>query len=121
MKKIILIALVISVIHLGSLRAQDGPEKYGWGFRNFATATFSWDVFRNTMFGIPQDSSGLTAPFDLLFYDQCFKTKLAGGSGGGNCFGLSLMAIIMNNDGGQLGYCCPQNFYGGSTSCTDIR
>ncbi|HYM20488.1 MAG TPA: hypothetical protein VEW28_05725 [Candidatus Kapabacteria bacterium] len=118
MKKFLFGTLSILAITMAAQRpllAQDGPEKYGWSFRNFPTATFYWDIYRNSMFGIPQDSSGLTAPFDLLFYSDCFKDKLAGGSGGGNCFGLSLMSLIMNKDGGQLGYCCPTNFYGGTS------
>lgn len=92
------------------LFGQNAPEKYGWSFRNYGTAVYNWDVFRNSMFAIPQDSSGVTAPFDWLFYDLCFKTKLGAG---GNCYGLSLLSAVMNNDGGHLGYCCPTNFYGG--------
>jgi hypothetical protein len=93
--------------------AQAPPEKYGWSFVNFNTPVFNWDIFRNAMIAIPPDSSGITAPFDLLFYNGAFKTAL---SAGGNCFGLSLMSLVMNKDGGQLGYCCPTNFYGGSGS-----
>src|SRR5947207_2722262 len=106
--------IVIVVLIAVKVSAQNEPEKYGWSFRNFGTPIFYWDIFRNAMFAIPQDSSGLTAPFDLLFYNEVFKEKLAGGAGGGgNCYGLSLLSIIMNKEGGHLGYCCPTNFYGG--------
>ncbi|MFI5263570.1 MAG: hypothetical protein ACHQM6_03545 [Candidatus Kapaibacterium sp.] len=109
--------LIVSTEHLS---AQAPPEKYGWSFVNFNTPVFDWDIFRNAMIAIPPDSSGVTAPFDLLFYNGAFKTAL---SAGGNCFGLSLMSLVMNTDGGQLGYCCPTNFYGGSgtTGPTDVK
>lgn len=93
--------------------AQPAPQTYGWSFVNFGTAVFNWDIFRNSMIAIPPDSSGVTAPFDLLFYDGAFKTALGAN---GNCFGLSIMSLVMNKDGGQLGFCCPTNFYGGSGS-----
>ncbi len=92
--------------------AQDPRVDYGWAFTNYTTPVLFWDIYANSFFAIPPtDSSGLTAPFDLLFYNLGFKTVLAAN---GNCFGLALQGIVMNKDGGNLGYCCPVNFYGGS-------
>ncbi len=107
-----IILLATICIFCDTVYAQDEPKTYGWSFVNFGTPVLSWDIYRNTMFGIPQDSSGVTAPFDWLFYDLLFKTQLGAG---GNCFGLSLLSLVMNKDGGHLGYCCPTNFYGGTS------
>lgn len=108
----LLLACVVLVSIATNARSQDAPEKYGWSFRNFGTPVYYWDIYRNSMFGIPQDSSGLTAPFDLLFYSLCFRDKLGTS---GNCYGLGLLSLVMNNDGGHLGFCCPTNFYGGTS------
>lgn len=106
--------LTVLLVLMGTttVRAQDEPKNYGWSFRNFGTPIYYWDIYRNSMFGIPQDSSGLTAPFDLLFYSLCFKDKLGSS---GNCYGLGLLSVVMNKDGGHLGFCCPTNFYGGTS------
>jgi hypothetical protein len=120
-KALLAMTLCLSFFSLSSKSfAQPAPQTLGWSFINFTTPVFSWDIFRNSMFGIPPDSSGITAPFDLLFYNGAFKTAL---SANGNCYGLSLMSLVMNKDGGQLGYCCPTNFYGGSgtTGPTDTK
>ncbi len=121
MKRLYSIIFCTSLFLLCSkVLAQPAPQTLGWSFVNFTTPVFSWDIYRNSMFGIPPDSSGVTAPFDLLFYNGAFKTAL---SANGNCYGLSLMSLVMNKDGGQLGYCCPTNFYGGSgtTGPTDPK
>lgn len=96
------------------LRAQEHPaEKYGWGFVNFGTPSFGWDIYRNSFYGIPVDSntSWFTAPFDKLFYDLAFETTLADpsgtGGGAGNCFGLSILSLMINNYGGYRGFCAP--------------
>lgn len=94
--------------------AQEHPaEKYGWGFVNFGTPSFGWDIYRNSFYGIPVDSgtSWFTAPFDKLFYDLAFETTLADpsgtGGGAGNCFGLSILSLMINNYGGYKGFCAP--------------
>lgn len=99
----------------GVATAQEHPaEKYGWGFVNFGTPRFGWDIYRNSFYGIPVDSSTswFTAPFDKLFYDLAFETTLAdpsgsGGGGAGNCFGLSILSLMINNYGGYKGFCAP--------------
>ncbi|MDP4220466.1 MAG: hypothetical protein Q8916_13400 [Bacteroidota bacterium] len=120
MKRLYLLLLFSILILSTQVSAQPAPEKYGWSFLNFTTPVFNWDIYRNSMFAIPPDSSGITSPFDLVFYNAAFKSAL---SAAGNCFGLSIMSLIMNKDGGQLGYCCPTNFYGGSgtTGPTDVK
>ena len=97
-----------------SLNAQDHPaEEYGWGFVNFGTPSFGWDIYRNSFYGVPVDSntSWFTAPFDKLFYDLAFETTLADpsgtGGGAGNCFGLSILSMMINKFGGYKGFCAP--------------
>lgn len=106
-----------------SVKAQLTPEeaakKYGWGFDNFTDTYFSWDVYCNSYFGVPVDTnlSWATATFDKAFYEAVFKTVLP--TGGcvppanceGNCFGLSLLSLMMNKYGGYYGYCAPPVFY----------
>jgi hypothetical protein len=95
--------------------AGDDPEpaQYGWGFQNFTTKEFGWDIYCHCFFGVPSDSgtAWMSSGFDLLFYDQVFKTKLPDpggtGNGAGNCFGLSLLSLMMNKYGGYLGFCAP--------------
>ncbi len=105
--------LVLSGTSVGV--AQEHPaEKYGWGFVNFGTPSFGWDIYRNSFYGIPVDSNTawFTAPFDKLFYDLAFETTLAdpsgaGTGGAGNCFGLSILSLMANNFGGYRGFCAP--------------
>jgi hypothetical protein len=112
MKKILVVCIFNLAFLILNSSAQDPRKDYGWAFTNYTTPILFWDIYANSFFAIPPtDSSGLTAPLDLLFYNLGFKTVLAAN---GNCFGLSLQAIVMNKDGGNLGYCCPVNFYGGS-------
>ncbi len=98
------------------------PAKYGFSFRNFTDTMFTWDIYCHSFFGVPldQNNSWATATFDRLFYELAFKTMLpkGGGSGGGagNCFGISLMSLMMNRFGGYYGYCSPTNAYKGDTN-----
>jgi hypothetical protein len=98
------------------------PAKYGFAFRNFVDSMFSWDIYCHSFFGVPLDPNltWATATFDRLFYELAFKTKLpdpAGNhSGAGNCFGISLMSLMMNRFGGYYGYCSPTNAYKGDTN-----
>jgi hypothetical protein len=101
---------------------RSAPERYGWGFRNFGDSLFAWDIYSHSFFGVPLDSNGtwLTAPFDKLFYDQAFRTKLPNpgntANGIGNCYGLSLLSLMMNKFGGYYGYCSPPSAYRGDTN-----
>ena len=90
--------------------------KYGWGFRNFADKEFSWDLFSHSFFGVPLDpnSTWLTATFDRAFYEAAYRFKLP--QANGNCFGISLMSIMMNRFGGYYGYCAPPIAWKGDTT-----
>ena len=117
MKRIRYGMLILSGLFLWTVGAkgqEEHPaEKYGWGFVNFGTPSFGWDIYRNSFYGIPVDSntSWFTAPFDKLFYDLAFETTLADpsgtGGGAGNCFGLSILSLMINNYGGYKGFCAP--------------
>ena len=115
------------VVACGVAAAQNpdptAAAKYGWGFRNFSDTMFTWDIYCHSYFGVPVDPNGTwaSATFDKLFYEEAFKTKLPspGGSGSnssGNCFGLSILSIMINKFGGYYGYCAPTSAYGGDTS-----
>jgi len=82
-------------------------SKFGWGFRNFADTEYSWDLFCHSFFGVPLDPNyiWLTSTFDKLFYENAYRFALP--KSNGNCFGLSLMSIMMNKFGGYYGYCAP--------------
>jgi hypothetical protein len=119
---IALATFIFAANHPSKSIAQHPAEKYGWGFRNFVDSSFSWDIFSNSFFGIPADPnlSWTTATFDKLFYDLAFETKLPdpddNGRGAGNCFGLSLLSLMMNKYGGYYGYCAPPIHYTGDIS-----
>ena len=104
----------------GISRAQNpdrtAAAKYGWGFRNFADKEFSWDLFSHSFFGVPLDPNitWLTATFDRAYYEAAYRFKLP--QANGNCFGLSLMSIMMNRFGGYYGYCAPPIAWKGDTS-----
>lgn len=113
---LVLSAIMLAGVLAGAdaLHAQDHPaEELGWGFPNFGTPSFGWDIYRNSYYGIPVDSntSWFTAPFDKLFYDLAFETTLADpsgtGGGAGNCFGLSILSMMINKFGGYKGFCAP--------------
>lgn len=114
-KRTSILALLLLLTTGNYLLAQEQhpAEKYGWGFVNFGTPSFGWDIYRNSFYGIPVDSntSWFTAPFDKLFYDLAFETTLADpsgtGGGAGNCFGLSILSMMINNFGGYKGFCAP--------------
>lgn len=105
--------VIISIIFAAQIKAQHPAETYGWGFDNFGDTVFTWDIYSHTFFGVPEDenSSWLTATFDKLFFEQAFETTLPQDAGG-NCFGLSLLSIMMNKYGGYYGFCAPPNYYG---------
>jgi hypothetical protein len=90
--------------------AQHYAERNGWHFDNFDTTELPWDIYRETFIGIPPTKDPFSSAFDVLFYDQVYKDKL---SENGNCFGLSLMSLMMLKNGGHLGYCLPIPQYSG--------
>lgn len=96
-------------------------EKYGWGFRNFNDSLFTWDIYSHSYFGVPVDSEGTwaSATFDKLFYKLVFHTTLPNPDntqGIGNCYGISLMSLMVNKFGGYYGFCGPTQAYHGDTT-----
>src|SRR4029453_10098062 len=102
--------LLIAIVLSCPAHADDYASKNGWRFLNFSDATFSWDLYRDTFIGIPPTEDPWSSAFDVLFYDQVYKSKL---SADGNCFGMSLLDSITQKDGGHLGFCAPVTQYSG--------
>lgn len=121
---LVLTLITAGVSHTGRAQNPDpgAAERYGWGFRNFTDTLFTWDIFSHSFFGVPLDSNDawLTATFDKLFYEQAFRKKLPNpnddGVGIGNCYGVSLMSLMINRFGGYYGYCAPTSAYHGDTT-----
>jgi hypothetical protein len=128
------IAAMAGVVAFPAL-ADDYASNNGWRFLNFNDPTFSWDIYRDTFIGIPPSEDPVSRAFDVIFYEQVYKSKL---SADGNCFGMSLLNQMILKYGGHLGYCAPVTQYSGdptstamgptdpccagpSTSCTVIR
>src|ERR1700751_2278577 len=95
--------------------ADDYASNSGWRFLNFKDPTFSWDIYRDTFIGIPPTEDPLSSAFDVIFYEQVYKSKL---SADGNCFGMSLLNQIISKYGGHLGYCAPIRQYSGDPTAT---
>ena len=91
-------------------QAQHPAEKYGWRLDNFKDATLPWEIYRETFIGIPPTRDVAGSGFDVLFYDQIYQSEL---SKEGNCYGMSLMSLMMVKKGGHLGYCLPITQYSG--------
>lgn len=85
------------------------PDRNGWIFENWGeTSEFSWDLFRRTYIGINPTHDCIEAPLDCAFY-EIFKNCASGG----NCGGMSLLALAMFKHGGWMGFCGPADFYSG--------
>lgn len=121
MKKIIII-LMLTVIGMGgSLSHGDEfePIDDGWYFVNWGEKTpycvgscdLSWDLYRKTYLGIHPTHDCVSAPLDCAFY-EIFKNCAEGG----NCGGMSMLALALFKHGGYLGYCSPASFYTGTKS-----
>jgi len=102
-------ALVMCVL-AALARAQHYAERNAWHFDNFKDPTYSWEIYRDSFTGIPPDYDPWSSAFDVLFYDQVYKDKL---SANGNCYGMSLLSLMILKKGGHLGYCVPIPQYSG--------
>src|SRR5258708_17959433 len=91
-------------------RSDDYAATSAWQFKNLKDPTFSWDLYRDTFIGIPPNEDPLSSPFDVLFYENLYKSKL---SESGNCYGMSLLSLMILQNGGHLGYCAPIPQYSG--------
>jgi hypothetical protein len=107
-------AIGLAAMTAGAL-ADDYASKNGWRFHNFSDPTLSWDIYRDTFIGIPASEDPVASPFDALFYEQVYKSKLAAP---GNCFGMSLLSLMILQNGGHLGYCAPVTQYSGDPNAT---
>lgn len=85
----------------------------GWYFRNFDTPELSWEKYRDTFIGIPPTKEHASSGFDLLFYEYVYKSEL---SSSGNCYGMSLMSLMILKKGGHMGFCAPCSQYPGDNS-----
>ncbi len=87
------------------------PDLNGWYFRNWGEGPeFGWDLFRDSYLGINPTHDCVQAPLDCAFY-EIFKTCAAGG----NCGGMSLLALALFKYGGYMGFCSPASFYTGTS------
>jgi hypothetical protein len=110
------VALITSSIPAGA--QSDYAAKSAWQFNNFKCCppmpppdpTFSWELYRDSFIGIPPTEDPVSSAFDVLFYQQIYKDKLAKD---GNCYGMSLLSLMILKNGGHLGYCAPVSQYSG--------
>ncbi len=105
-----LTSLFLAFLITSAAYADDYASINGWRFHNFTDSTFSWDIYRDTFIGIYPTEDAVASPFDVLFYEQVYKSKL---SEHGNCFGMSLLNLMIQKNGGHLGYCAPVTQYSG--------
>jgi hypothetical protein len=113
-----IVGVIVLLLPVDSFaQASAAPANSSWSFNNFALPpTLPWTTYQQTFIGIPPTEDPTSNAFDVLFYEQVYKT-LAGGPGGtsngGNCYGMSLMSLLMIRDGGHLGFCVPVSQYSG--------
>lgn len=112
-----LAVLILSVSIASPGVTDDYASKNGWRFQNFVDASLPWDVYRDTFIGIPPTEDPWSSAFDALFYQQVYKSEL---SKDGNCFGISLMNLMIQKNGGHLGFCAPVTQYSGDSSATKM-
>lgn len=110
MRRAVFLVATLVVLCPPAVPAQYSVATDGWSFHNWNTKPMPWDIYRDTFIGIPPTEDGLSSAFDVLFYEQLYKEKL---SKAGNCFGMSLMSLMMLKNGGHLGFCLPVNQYSG--------
>jgi hypothetical protein len=83
--------------------AQPYAQSGGWQFDNFKDPALPWDIYRDSFIGIPPTRDPWSSAFDVLFYDQVYKSEL---SKKGNCYGMSLLSLMILKKGGHLGIVC---------------
>jgi hypothetical protein len=114
-----LASVALAILLATPAYTDDYALKNGWRFLNFSECpsctppidnTLSWAVYRDAMIGIPPAEDPWSSAFDVLFYEQLFKSQL---SKDGNCFGMSLLNLMIQRNGGHMGYCAPVTQYSG--------
>jgi hypothetical protein len=111
--RLLRLALILMVGSTAPLLAQHYADQNAWRFVNFSDDTYSWEIYRDTFIGIPPTNDAWASAFDVLFYEQVYKDKL---SPNGNCYGMSLMSLMMLKKGAHFGYCLPIPLYSGDLS-----
>jgi len=123
------LAILVSILCMAiQAPAQHYAEVNGWWFHNFRTssgipgsADFPWDLYRDAYLGILPTRDPWSSGFDVLFYDLVYEKELGSK---GNCYGMSLMSLLIVQKGGHLGFCAPLSQYSGDisgTSCCDNK
>lgn len=111
MKRPILTLLISASLILGLAPCYGGDEYSeinGWHFVNFGIDELPWDIFAESYICIdPLD------PIDQLFY-AAYNAAFAVATG--NCFGMSLLSVLILKEEGHLGFCKPVSRYSGDAS-----
>lgn len=110
MKKLMILTAVLCWFF--SLSALYQPEPDGWSFYNYLMTTDSdelWEIYSMAFLGVAEEKSNASAD-DELFYDLVISNY----GGHASCFGMSLLSLICNREGGHLGVCSPVFEYEGS-------
>ena len=123
-KRIItIILLILAIMCAVALADEFDPAVDGWYFSNWCekwsdpdcpgscvgSCDFTWDLYRQTYLGINPTHDCVEAPLDCAYY-KIFKNCAKGG----NCGGISLLALALYKYGGYMGFCSPANFYAGT-------
>jgi hypothetical protein len=111
------LALLLGILAFPTLGDPFDPELDGWYFSNWreespncvGSCEFTWDLYRQTFLGVNPTHDCVEAPLDCGYY-EIFKTCAAGG----NCGGMSLLALALYKYGGYVGFCSPAYFYTGA-------
>lgn len=104
MKKLPSIFYMILVLGIVFLYAGDDYAKLnGWGFRNWKVDSLSWDMYEQVFIGV-----NLKDPQDWAWYEFYCKN-----ADGGQCFGMSLLSVVILKEEGHLGFCKPVYTYPG--------
>ncbi|MCK4356648.1 hypothetical protein KAW44_06175 [Candidatus Bipolaricaulota bacterium] len=116
-RSISVILLILAIMCGVALADEFDPATDGWYFSNWTEVSpncvgscdFSWDLYRQTYLGINPTHDCVEAPLDCAYY-EIFKNSAEGG----NCGGISLLALALFKYGGYMGFCSPANFYTGT-------
>ena len=99
MKRSMLILIVLTVLISLPVLGDDYAKINGWHFENFGITHLPWELFEKSYIGInPAD------PMDQAFY-SAYNAAFAVAAG--NCFGMSLLSLLILHEEGHMGFCRP--------------
>ena len=105
---ILLVAFSLCWLPGPALLAQHPAETYSFPFRNFSStdelpwsAYPDWELYRDTYLAISPNAD-LSNLFEYAFYVHLYRKKLGAT---GNCYGISLLSVLLNTKGAHLGVC----------------